>query len=76
MPKQRCGAKIPHTPSKLVRAAACGDAALAAYLKRDRCKNYPLKGKSRCRYHGGRSRSKRMHEHALDGARGVECQGL
>ena len=53
--RSRCNAKISHTPGRLARAAACGEAHLRAYLKRDRCKNWPLKGKHRCRYHGGRS---------------------
>ena len=50
---QRCGAKISHTPSKLARAAACGEQHLAALLRRTVCMNYPVRGKRRCWLHGG-----------------------
>jgi hypothetical protein len=57
----RCNAKINHTPGRIARAAACGPDALAAFLKRDRCKNYPLRGKTRCKFHGGRAGRKPKH---------------
>lgn len=57
----RCNAKISHTPGKLARAATYGPAALDALLKRDRCKKYPLRGKSRCELHGGRAGRKPKH---------------
>jgi hypothetical protein len=57
MPKQRdrCGARIPHTDARLQRAAWHGR--LTAYLRRSggRCRNWPVRGKKRCRFHGGYS---------------------
>ena len=58
---QRCGAKIPHSPGRLARAASFGEAALTAYLKRDRCKCWPVRGRLRCRHHGGRTLTSEQH---------------
>jgi len=52
---ERCGARLPKSPAKSARAAAHSEAALAAYLRRTRCRLHPVPGCTRCRFHGGLS---------------------
>jgi hypothetical protein len=58
MPKQtsqRCNARIRRTDAARDRAAREGP--LTEYLRpsRERCRNWPVRGKKRCRMHGGLS---------------------
>jgi len=50
-----CGAKCKITPLAIETATAQGPEALVKLLKRTYCKNHPMKGKTRCRFHGGMS---------------------
>ena len=53
--RDRCGAKLPSSEGRLNRADRCRH--LAQYLRRSghRCRNWPVRGKKRCRFHGGYS---------------------
>lgn len=53
--RRRCDARIPSSEGRLHRADRCGH--LAQYLRRSghRCRNWPVRGKKRCRFHGGYS---------------------
>lgn len=58
MPKQRpqrCNALIRRNDARLNRAASEGR--LSQYLRRarERCRNWPVRGSKRCRFHGGLS---------------------
>ena len=58
MPKQRpqrCNAQIRRNDARLNRAAREGR--LSEYLRRsrERCRNWPVRGSKRCRFHGGHS---------------------
>jgi hypothetical protein len=57
MPKQRerCGARIRRSDARLHQAASEGR--LDEYLRRSRwsCRNWPVRGGKRCRFHGGYS---------------------
>jgi hypothetical protein len=54
MPKpfrRRCDARLPVRESARDRAIRAGE--LAKYLRRNRCKNWAMRGSKRCRLHGG-----------------------
>ena len=53
--RRRCDARTPSSEGRLHRADRCGH--LAQYLRRSghRCRNWPVRGKKRCRFHGGYS---------------------
>jgi hypothetical protein len=56
MPKssrRRCDARLPVREAARDRAVRAGD--LARYLRRNRCKNWAVRGSKRCRLHGGLS---------------------
>ena len=56
MPKslrRRCDARLAVRESARDRAVRAGE--LAKYLRRNRCKNWAVRGKKRCRLHGGLS---------------------
>src|SRR6516165_971446 len=56
MPKsfrRRCDARLPVRESARDRAVRAGE--LAKYLRRNRCKNWAVRGSKRCRLHGGLS---------------------
>ena len=52
---QRCNAQIRRNDARLYHAAREGR--LTEYLRRSReqCRNWPVRGSKRCRFHGGRS---------------------
>jgi hypothetical protein len=54
MPKpfrRRCDARLPARETARDRAFRAGE--LAKYLRRNRCKNWAVRGSKRCRLHGG-----------------------
>ena len=54
MPKsfrRRCDARLPAREAARDRAFRAGE--LAKYLRRNRCKNWAVRGSKRCRLHGG-----------------------
>jgi hypothetical protein len=56
MPKplrRRCDARLPVRETARDRAIRAGE--LAKYLRRNRCKNWAVRGSKRCRLHGGLS---------------------
>ena len=56
MPKsvrRRCDARLPVRETARDRAVSAGE--LAKYLRRNRCKNWAVRGSKRCRLHGGLS---------------------
>lgn len=56
MPKRsrrRCDARLPNRVIARDRAIRSGE--LAKFLRRNRCRNWPVAGSTRCRLHGGRS---------------------
>lgn len=48
-----CGARLAKTPGRLARAARFGPAAVERYLRRSYCRQRPVPGARRCKYHGG-----------------------
>jgi len=63
MPKstrRRCDAHLPFREATRDRAIRAGE--LAKYLRRNRCKNWPIRGSKRCRLHGGFSTGPRTAE--------------
>ena len=56
MPKpsrRRCDARLPAREVARDRAIRAGE--LTKFLRRNRCRNWALRGSKRCRFHGGRS---------------------
>src|SRR5262245_56608760 len=51
--RRRCDARLPARESARDRAIRAGE--LAKYLRRNRCKNWAMRGSKRCRLHGGLS---------------------
>jgi hypothetical protein len=63
MPKslrRRCDARLPVREAARDRAIRAGE--LAKYLRRNRCKNWAVRGSKRCRLHGGLSTGPRTLE--------------
>src|SRR6516165_7312574 len=63
MPKpfrRRCDARLPARETARDRAFRAGE--LAKYLRRNRCKNWAVRGSKRCRLHGGFSTGPRTPE--------------
>jgi hypothetical protein len=63
MPKslrRRCDARLPIREAARDRAVRAGE--LAKYIRRNRCKNWAVRGKKRCRLHGGFSTGPKTSE--------------